>query len=505
MPKPSPHPEDVLLPVVFSTGSTEVSHKKEYRVACAAFSVGVLVGILVLAISGAGAGGRVLRSVSAHHRRLDEKSWREEANGLLLKSKCIENQVSSILRNNSELNVAVMQAEFNTMTDFQNLVRTRQHGVDCKKAGLIVQEQTKNPLDGFALEFQVFGRLLMAAMASDRTLVVSNEWSSAYEPPNCDWDVSSGGDHLKTLSSGASSARGWNCIFEPLSWCTDIDDNTEAKYRQDVRAAPTPMGLPEEHGHGIAHDDEGSHLRESDLFDLHFHGVTRVIAAWDWTGYEEEHHLKWFKGEGQIDVVSGWERSHGRFWIRSQMAHALWRPSKGLAREIKRRMPPTLGNLPYIGFHIRYSDNIIDFKMGFGRNATKTRDFARYMAHADTYRKEHKALDLKTIFLATDSTKMLEASKDPKWAKRGWSFITQQDVQRSTGVGRIWFAAGRKFGAAAIAADLECLRRADFLVGSFQSNVYRLATELNMAWQMGKYPISLQRHRTVDVEYFEDP
>ena len=60
-------------------------------------------------------------------------------------------------------------------------------------------------------------------------------------------------------------------------------------------------------------------------------------------------------------------------------------------------------------------------------------------------------------------------------------------------------------GAAAVATDIEAMRRADFLVGSFQSNVYRLGAELNMAWLVDKYPIHMDRHRTVDVEWFEDP
>ena len=402
-------------------------------------------------------------------------------------------------------NAVVMQAEYETMEHFQDLVRVQQHAVDCKTAGLIVQKKTRRPQDGFAVEFQIFGRLLMAAMASGRTLVVSNAWSSAYEPPNCAWDVSSGGEELDVEKRHASSARGWNCMFEPLSWC-EVDETTVTDHAHERREPPTPVGLPAGTPHAIGwNETKGDYLQLSTLFDLHFHGVKRIIAARDWTGNDEEFPQEWFEGRGQIDIVSGWERSHGRFWIRSQMAHALWRPSEGLAEEIKRRMPPTLGDVPYIGFHIRYSDNIDDFIGGFGRDATKTRDFSRFMANAETYRAEHPHLDLKTIYLATDSTKMLKASKDPKWRKRGWTFVSQKDVQRSTGTGRIWFAAGRKFGAAGIATDVECLRRADFLIGSFQSNVYRLATELNMAWMTGKYPISMPRHRTVDVEYYEDP
>ena len=58
---------------------------------------------------------------------------------------------------------------------------------------------------------------------------------------------------------------------------------------------------------------------------------------------------------------------------------------------------------------------------------------------------------------------------------------------------------------AAIATDLEVLRQADFLIGSHQSNVYRLATELNWAFHTSKYPRLMKRHHTVDIEWYEDP
>ena len=56
--------------------------------------------------------------------------------------------------------------------------------------------------------------------------------------------------------------------------------------------------------------------------------------------------------------------------------------------------------------------------------------------------------------------------------------------------------------------DIETLRRADFLVGSFQSNVYRLAAELNTAYHVDKYEWSvgaMNRIFPVDIEWYEDP
>lgn len=64
-----------------------------------------------------------------------------------------------------------------------------------------------------------------------------------------------------------------------------------------------------------------------------------------------------------------------------------------------------------------------------------------------------------------------------------------------------------KHQAANVMADLEALRRADFLVGSFPSNVYRLAAELNAAYNDGtKYSPHAQRIFAVDdVEWYQDP
>ena len=64
----------------------------------------------------------------------------------------------------------------------------------------------------------------------------------------------------------------------------------------------------------------------------------------------------------------------------------------------------------------------------------------------------------------------------------------------------MWFGKSKASSAAAIATDLEVLRKANYLIGSFQTNVYRLATELNMAYHADKYPLYQHRHYPVDVE-----
>ena len=374
---------------------------------------------------------------------------------------------------------AALLPQVDAQRRFQAMLRRLQHPVDCAKAGLLIK--LPEELDGFALEQQAMARVLQVAMATGRTLVISSAWRSSYEPPGCNWDPDN-------PAQPGSSSTGWACLMRPISNCSAGDDDSVGASAGEIRALSSVLpGLPS----GIITGVESSRY-----FDVRYYGAERVVAApaWPWPS----------PGMSSIDVVGRWERTYGRFWVRSQMVHALWRPSDGLAREIARRTPPGTDR-PYICFHIRYTDNIADLAKDFGRNATVTRDFGRYMRHAAAFRTEHPALKLSTIYLATDNIAMIAQSKHAEWKAQGWTFILQTGVQRSDSVARMWFAEGRKFGAAAVATDIEAMRRADFLVGSFQSNVYRLGAELNMAWLVDKYPIHMDRHRTVDVEWFEDP
>eukprot|EP00966_Prymnesium_polylepis_P290453 6709521-Prymnesium_polylepis.1 len=71
----------------------------------------------------------------------------------------------------------------------------------------------------------------------------------------------------------------------------------------------------------------------------------------------------------------------------------------------------------------------------------------------------------------------------------------------------MWFKENREGQAANVVADVEALRQADFLVGSFQSNVYRLAAELNHAHHGGRtYSPHAQRIFSVEsIEWYPDP
>lgn len=70
----------------------------------------------------------------------------------------------------------------------------------------------------------------------------------------------------------------------------------------------------------------------------------------------------------------------------------------------------------------------------------------------------------------------------------------------------MWFREARQHEAVNVFVDIEAMRRADFLVGSFSSNVFRLGAELNVAHHAGtKYSPHVERIASVDVEWYADP
>jgi len=125
----------------------------------------------------------------------------------------------------------------------------------------------------------------------------------------------------------------------------------------------------------------------------------------------------------------------------------------------------------------------------YGRNATVTQSMNRYMAVANRIRKKHEPM-LETIHLVFDGTDALDRIEE-KWPD--WTFIrhapeqpfNEQDVSTL--------------------AALTVLQEATYLVGSFQSQLFRLAAELNTAFHSNQYPAAKRRHWTVDVEWFESP
>lgn len=353
---------------------------------------------------------------------------------------------------------------------FQALLFDNQNRRCSGKSRYLLRDQIP-PKDGFASEVQYIARLLQVATSTQRILWISDSWKSAYCPHD----------------------GGWTCLWHPLTNCTRPSlggGGGSSRNRTLLDTILYPMS------YGILPQRQRS-PNTSLWFDPLLYSTRPILPAP--TSFPLKHSTI------VADVIPHWERAYGRYWIRSQMTHFLWKPVTWLQEEIEKRLSYP-HDRPFIGMHVRFTDNIPDFAKGFGRNATFTRNLQHFLKRANTLSNEyqHRTGDrLRDIYIATDHAHVLY------WARRlfvGWNVWGQEEnVQRSTTQSRIWFARGRPSAAGAMAADLEVLRRADYLIGSFQSNVYRLATQLNTAWNVDRYSVRQLRHFTVDVEWFEDP
>jgi hypothetical protein len=329
-------------------------------------------------------------------------------------------------------------------------------------------------LDGFTLELQMMGRFLQVAVATDRTLVLPDNFQSAYASLEC------------------TNSSSWNCLYHPLSECTHQTAlPVKTKLNRERIQRNIPASLTVTASLGIIHDNNHD---GSPYFDTKYYGTKRIID-------EDPYWLG--DPSSNVDRIDSWERRMGRFWIRSQLAHYLWKPSFDLESQMQPRMPGISSR--YIGMHVRFSDNIGSLERDFGRNATVTRSVHHYMKIADTIRSQ---TDISTLYVATDSTNVLEELHryNIRHARDKWTLHVQNGkVERTDGQDWTWFKDTRGSSAAAVATDVELLRQADYLIGSFQSNVYRLVAELNTAYHVNNYPWSMHRHYTVDNEWYEDP
>lgn len=373
--------------------------------------------------------------------------------------------------------VVDLTQQINDQLLFQSLLFQHQHPTFCEpKTKFFIRDKIPHK-DGFASEVQYIARLLQSSLSTKRILWITDEWESAYCPKNM-------------------SLLGWNCLWQPITNCTE-----STRKRRDANGHPPPnRTLLDTALNPLTYGLVGNKLRSTETspwFDGQIYGTRPLLRAP--VSFPVKITASLF------DVIPHWERANGRFWIRAQIVHFLWKPVPWLQKEIdRRRGHPT--DKPFVGIHVRYTDNIPDFMKGFGRNATLTRQLERFWQIANEINSQRNSLrmnPIRDIYVATDHEQVLSWTREKF---EGWTIWSQTgNVQRSSTQDRVWFASGRSAAAAAIATDLEALRRADYLIGSFQSNVYRLAAQLNSAWHIRTYSIHSLRHFAVDIEWYEDP
>lgn len=445
----------------------------------------------------------------------------------------------------------LLSRQIRVQQEFQQLVRDSQTPKDCSDARILLVN-LEEEYDGFALEVRFMSYFLQIAVATGRALVVAPIFTSAYAPrcnnndptdaPNDSRTYKSGdesgdeasdeagdesGDYAPIIvqserrqiliksglldpieeeedpgvdksSDVASDEDGsneeeedseekgpkggrWSCLWKPVSNCTSD---------QNIGGITTGHMLQEPMGIGILENEH------SPYFDAKFYGPQRI---------EEVEMFMHVDQTKLVDVIPHWERIYGRYWIRAQISDYFWKyATEESTKEINSRLPRSLLDLnePYIGFHIRMTDNVGHLADDFGRNATVTRRFGRFMEIANNIRRDNPTL--KHVYVATDNEHAAAAAL--KGGYPNWTFHIQDYVKRSNSESDVmWFEDFRAGTAGLIGADIETLRRADFLIGSFQSNVYRLAAELNTGYHTSRYLWDKKRIYAVDIEWYEDP
>jgi len=360
-------------------------------------------------------------------------------------------------------------------------------------------------LDGFALECHFLGRALRMAIATGRTMLVSPDWRSAYTPPE-----------MCSANNGTGTDGGpWGCVWALGNSCPygeRSDEMTRAKCMRRWRVQNPYAGIIKKtsaHFNTAYYGPARSRRVYFGTFpfgDLHINGYDPKLALKQGGGAVGSRSMPPFD-----DPIPSWERRYGGFWVRAQIQDFLWRPVADLASRIGEH--PTLKRLsgmeragePLVALHIRYTDNIPTQADDFGRDARVTRSLHHFMLHAGRLRRRF-APQLRAVYLATDSTEVLNASRAPCWAQDGWTFLHNPFALRSAATQLMWFREARQHEAVNVFVDIEAMRRADFLVGSFSSNVFRLGAELNVAHHAGtKYSPHVERIASVDVEWYADP
>ena len=363
--------------------------------------------------------------------------------------------------------------------EFIQMIEESQKTTDCGDARILVADESIKPYDGFALEVRMMSYFLQIAVASQRALVIKQEFYSAYAP-NCSLPLNPPvAPPTTTPKESDNEGHSFHCLWNKVSECTE---------RENVGGRATEYAKPDPMGVGILEDREDSYY-----FNTKYFGAQRIVVLDQFPHVDRT---------SNIHVLPYWERTYGTFWVRSQVSSYWWTNYK--TELLKEEIEPRLTKLeePYIGFQIRMTDNVYHLRKHFSRNATITRSFERYMGIANDIRKENTKL--RHIFVATDNEDAAAAAVKNNY--EGWTFHIQDGVTRGGKDEKMmWFQESRSDSVGLIGADLEMLRRADYLVGSFQSNVFRLAAELNTGYHTKKYLWDQRRIFSVDVEWYQDP
>lgn len=373
-----------------------------------------------------------------------------------------------------------LQRQKNAHKEFQATIREIQHPPEECRRILRLEKSISpvgaNPYEEFARAFQYLALSLQVAVATRRSLVIDEKWAL----------LPGDREACRTYDDGLRSI---SCL-RIKSKCDTFDpENT-------IHSPPTYRSILEAPASSFAIIPDTPITKTNNLFHAEFYGPDPVMEMPSWF-FPKDTYL--------IDVVPQWERAFGRFWIRSQVSHYAWEEWHGPSSLSQSESASGCGSPPTIAFYwISCKKLRRNLAVKFGRNATFTQSFERYMETAATIQKEYdekirqdSCPPLKNIVVVTDRVNDVPIPALTKIKKQypDWEF-SFPSLSGATAEQQML-------------SDLHQLRTANYLVGTFQSQMYRLAAQLNLAYfHRHDHPTvstPLQRHWPVDVEWFENP
>lgn len=383
---------------------------------------------------------------------------------------------AALLRQQQELAQETLQSRIRLLQNPNNCDQTRTLMVQRSVSSVV----GATAFEQFAREFHLLSAALQVAVSTRRALVLADDWKLL--PSNKETDCIQQNVTMRVSPSSTieTGFKGISCLQQStLLNCNSSGKKSSSQNQQHLH-------LDHSLSFGILPTEQRE--TENSLFNVEFYGPELSVDMPQWP---------FSRATMLIDTLPVWERSKGRFWVRSQIVHYIWERWQNNAVDsdpYKRITIPEGNILPSIAFYWSSSKRLRkNLAVKFGRNASVTQDFGRYMQVAETIREQYFP-QVKTIYLITDCAEEIPIPQnlDRKW--RGWDFVLPfADTEKIMGQEM------------KILASIEIMRQAHFLVGSFQSQVFRLASELNAAWFAGKYPVNTPRHWPLDVEWFENP
>ena len=212
----------------------------------------------------------------------------------------------------------------------------------------------------------------------------------------------------------------------------------------------------------------------SDFFQVQLYGTIASIDLPEWP----------WKKSWLIDT-SEWDRHWGAFWVRSQILHMLVNDRIDAATRSSHREGPL-----DIGIVIDAEGQALA-RHHFGRNSTKTHHWDRILTlvdyllleHGEVLSARHQRLAIHVVTISDEGV-----AQPPTKRNFDWNFtVISPSIADDD----------------ALLQSLGVLREAAFLIGSFASPFFRVATSLNAAKQTGIYPLSMRRHWGLDIEWLE--